>query len=1185
VRSPASVGSARISVVVPVHNVAPYLEACLESLAQQTVADLEIVMVDDGSTDDSPAIAERFVARDERFRLLRQENAGQGPARNAGLDRATGEFVAFVDGDDVVPRRAYEVLLGALERTGSDLACGGVRRLTSLGTTRAEFLGGAFERERLQTHITRFPALVVDRLACNKVIRRSFWDRHGLRFPEGVRNEDIWVMLPAHYLARSVDVVGETVYLWRRRESGDLSGSQRRVGVKALRDRVAAVDHVSRFLADRGLDEPKLAYDRSVVGNDLRYFLDILESGDDEFRALFFELANDFLDRADSRVLEQPLAIERLKWHLVRRRALPELLEVLGFQAEQLAETPPVRHRNAWYGDYPYRADRRLEIPAAVYRLDAELAPVVRLSDVRWEGETLRIEGYGYIEGIGAPRRQSQRVAVVARNAAGRTVELRAQPVHRPDVTAAATQELVSLDWSGFVATLDTRRLRARRRFRHLWRRGGWGKGAWTIGFVLRAGGVVREIRCPESAPLHPLWPVEHVIRGVSIRAGPSLGGELQVRAQRARSLVRSYTLEPELLSLAGDVGRVAGDELVVRVMRRDGGATLEYPADVDRTGERATFAARVPVGDLVQARDVADRAGYSESRDEGIVWDVHLVGEENRRRLATHEDAPESTVVAGSGEVAVQRGRFGHFRVAVRSVRPIVTDVEWSAAGVLGLQGDFPAPPGEYELVVHSRRVGDFLAVPVRHDARAGRFTAELEPGAVATPAGTVPLPAGDWELLVRRSGDPRSKAVNVLLGHELLDRLPLSATIGRKPFHLGVAGYDLPLLRVQRDLGSDEQGGFHQRLLRTDFYRGRRSGEVRDVVLYECFGGREYSDSPRAVHEELVRRAAALEHLWVVRDGACTVPDTAVAVPEGSKDYYRAYASARYVVSNDHWPRWAARRVEQTWLQTWHGPPLKRLGRDLARSPKAVREYRRTLLQPAENWHYLVSPAPFATPILRRAFSEGAQVLETGLPRTDVLLRPDRDRVAEDVRRRLALPAGKRTILYAPTFRDHLGAAGGYRHGPLLDLSALTTTLGDEYSVLFRRHRLMVGSSSPAAGGVLDVTAFPDATELLTAVDVLVTDYSSAIFDFAATGRPMVFFTPDLDVYRDEIRGFSIDFEADAPGPLLREAADVVAALRDTDTVTSQFTARYERFVTTYCSLNDGGASSRVVDRVFAW
>jgi CDP-glycerol glycerophosphotransferase len=91
--------------------------------------------------------------------------------------------------------------------------------------------------------------------------------------------------------------------------------------------------------------------------------------------------------------------------------------------------------------------------------------------------------------------------------------------------------------------------------------------------------------------------------------------------------------------------------------------------------------------------------------------------------------------------------------------------------------------------------------------------------------------------------------------------------------------------------------------------------------------------------------------------------------------------------------------------------------------------------------------------------------------------------------------------------------------------------------------------------------------------------------MFDFARTGRPMIFFTPDLEVYRDEIRGFSIDFEADAPGPLLRTTADVIDALRDPGAFAAAYRDRYEGFVASYCPLSDGGASSRVVEHLFSW
>jgi CDP-glycerol glycerophosphotransferase len=1169
----------RLSVVVPVHDVAPYLDECLESLARQTLDDLEVLMVDDGSTDESPEIAARFASRDGRFRLLRQENRGQGPARNTGLEQVAGTFVAFVDGDDVVPRRAYEALVGALERTRSDFSCGSVRRLTSLGTTRAEMLGDAFERERLETHVTRFPSLVVDRLACNKVFRRSFWERHHFRFPEGVRNEDIWVMLPAHFLARSVDVLRDTVYLWRRREGGDLSGSQRRSGLKALRDRVGAVDHVSRFVAGRGLDEAKLHYDRSVVANDLRYFLDIVDTGDDEFRELFLELANDFLDRADRRALDQPRAIERLKWELVRRRALPELVEVLGFQAERLAETPPLHQDGGWYGDYPHRTNPALALPPGVFRLEAELAPVARLTDLRWEGDLLRLEGYAYVEMIGAPEQGSQRLELVARSESGRRVPLPTETAFRPEVTAGSEQELVSLDWSAFVATLDPKRLRTARWRRGGRRRAGGAGGAWTIGAVLHAGGVERETWEITPAPLHALTPVHRSLGSTRAQAGPSGNGRLEVRLAGSRPAVRSCEVEAGVLRVAGELGRVEGGPPALSLKPRTGGPGLEYALDVDRAG----FAASIPVDDLLEELAAAEHVLHAGVRGEDVVWDAHLVAGSSRRRLALHEDAPGLLEAVGDHEVSVEPGQLRNLRIVVRGCRPVVDSAAWSPAGTLTLQGSFLGRAGEYELALWSRHGGVAAAVSFLHEGPGGRFGVELDPTRIESLAGRLPLAPGRWEVVARPlgSGGPGRQA---LLGGELFDRLPLAAAVGRRQFRLGVGGSGAALLEAERDLEPDERGGFQQRRLRGDGYRASRGEAIRDVVLYECFGGRESSDSPRAIHEELVRRGAPLEHLWVVRDGACVPPATAAAVADSSRAYYEAYARARYVVANDHWPRWASRRPEQTWLQTWHGPPLKRLGRDLARSPKAVREYRRTVLQPAENWHYLVSPAPFASPILRSAFSERAELLETGLPRTDVLLRPDRDTVAREVRQRLGLPEGTRTVLYAPTYRDHLATGGRYRHGPLLDVRALATALGEGHVVLFRRHRLMVGSHAAAADGVLDVTAYPDATELLLAADVLVTDYSSAVFDFASLGRPMLFFTPDLDLYRDEVRGFSIDFVADAPGPLLRKAGDVAEALADPDGLGSEFAGRRERFVSAYCPLADGGAAARVVDRLFS-
>jgi CDP-glycerol glycerophosphotransferase len=1192
--------SARVSVVVPVYNVAAYLETCLESLAQQTMADLEVVMVDDGSTDESPEIGRRFVARDARFRLVHQANAGLGAARNTGVENATGEFVAFVDSDDVVTRHAYELLLSSLDRSGSDFASGNVRRLTPYGTTKTAFQSRALARTQLRTHITRLPYLLVDRTAWNKLYRKSFWDQHGFRFPEGVYYEDIPVTLPAHYLAESIDILGETVYLWRLREGVDLSITQRRTESKALRDRVAAVDHVSRFLDAQKLRVSKAIYDRSVLGADLRFFLDVLPNADDEYRTLFVDLANEFIERADKWAIDQPLAIDRLKWQLVRRHALPELLEVLRFEEEELTGRPPIRAGRRWYGDYPYRNDERLGIPSNVYRLHEELGPVFRLNAMRWVGDTLRIEGYAYITMIGAPQRDSQTVELIARPSSWRRrrVRLRADPTFRPDVTVNAAQEYAGLDWSGFVATLEAS---------DLTRGGHAGESTWEIGAVIRAGGVVRSHRRPWPASLYPLPPAETTLDdGTQLRAALTSEGKLTVQVRSVPPVVRSYTLDEGVLQLEGDIGSGTTGDLELQLHRRIGAATLEYPTHVERSGRRRTFLARVPLEDLRHETDVSDDAPVVKQRADGVEWDIYLARDGRLKPLMLDETVPETTWTVNGREIALQGRQDGNLTVTERSVRPVITGCEWSSAGSLLVSGSFSAPSGEYELAVSARARGETYVFPLHYDAEAGRFTAEMTPGAVASIAGTHPLGAGAWQLSVGERGRVQEVAVGVVLDHALLAQLPMSAEIEHKRFHLGVSAEDTPVLAAERDLTDEERGGFAQRRLRTSFYESQRARTLSETVLYDCFDGREYSDSPRALHEELVRRDAPFDHLWVVRDRAFQVPDTAVPLRQGSRDYYEALGRARYVVTNDHWPRWFARRRGQTCVQTWHGVPLKRHGLALADWPMAVRQYRRVLSQRSENWEYVVSPGDFASPILEQAFPV-ENVVEAGMPRTDIFYRPDRDGRAAEVKRRLGL-GEERVVLYAPTYRDHLdyrigyrvvqprdaraygadlGYRDGYRIGPLLDIGALGSALSEDQILLVRKHP-RVSDPPPlgaAEGRVRDVSGFPDAVGLLLVADVLVTDYSSLMFDFACLGRPLVFFTPDLEDYRDRIRGFSIDFEAVAPGPLLRTTAEVAAALGDLDTVSAEYGKRYESFVASFCSLSDGRASSRVVERVFDW
>jgi len=254
-----------VSVVVPIFNVEPFLEECLISIGIQSHAELEVVLVEDGSTDNSVVIAERFVDEDERFVLHRYENAGLGAARNRGAAVATGDYLMFVDSDDVLPVDALAVMVKSLESTASDFATGRVVRFDSHAVWRSPLTGQSFDSFRPATHITERPDLVYDTTAWNKLFRRSFWDDHGFAFPEGVVYEDIALMASCHLSAAHVDVIPEVVYRWRSRDFGRPSITQDRFSVGALRDRLEALRQARCIVVERGDEELIRSFDKKVI--------------------------------------------------------------------------------------------------------------------------------------------------------------------------------------------------------------------------------------------------------------------------------------------------------------------------------------------------------------------------------------------------------------------------------------------------------------------------------------------------------------------------------------------------------------------------------------------------------------------------------------------------------------------------------------------------------------------------------------------------------------------------------------------------------------------------------------------------------------------------------------------------------------------------------------------------------
>ena len=345
---------------------------------------------------------------------------------------------------------------------------------------------------------------------------------------------------------------------------------------------------------------------------------------------------------------------------------------------------------------------------------------------------------------------------------------------------------------------------------------------------------------------------------------------------------------------------------------------------------------------------------------------------------------------------------------------------------------------------------------------------------------------------------------------------------------------------------------------------------------IVYDSFEGR-YSDNPRALYEWLRPRVPG-EHIWLTdpRHLASFPPGT-LTVPHDSTDAVVALESADLVIGNTHIDLDWDKRPETTYLQTWHGTPLKRIHHDVVfappgRLPRLDRDVAR--------WDYLLSPNAASTPRLRKAFNFPGEVLEYGYPRNDVLLPPRADLVRARVRASLGLTEGDTAVLYTPTWRDH--AYYDPTRPPVqlaLDVAPFLAKLGPGVKLLPRLHYLMTDRGMPLDHpDVIDVSYYPDVAELYLAADVMVTDYSSTMFDFAVTGKPLLFYTYDLDEDREHERGFYYDLEPIAPGPMISNSEDLVAALQDLPGVQRTYAGRYRRFQAMFCGLEDGRATKRL-------
>lgn len=364
--------------------------------------------------------------------------------------------------------------------------------------------------------------------------------------------------------------------------------------------------------------------------------------------------------------------------------------------------------------------------------------------------------------------------------------------------------------------------------------------------------------------------------------------------------------------------------------------------------------------------------------------------------------------------------------------------------------------------------------------------------------------------------------------------------------------------------------------------------------TIMYETRDGQSITDSPYAIFKFLMSQPGYEEyhHYWSIEADDEKIKNNIMEYKEcknvhfvirNSKDYLKWLTQAEVVITNATFQSYYLKQVGQTYINTWHGTPLKHMGFDipgnLSHSQNVLRNFLMT--------DYIISPNRHTTEIFKKSYKMDriytGHILESGYPRIDLTLNSTTSYVVEKLLRYgISVEERKKTLIYMPTWTgESIGAPQNDIQQIVEEINYLREFIGEEYNVLVKVHPFVYKfvCDNEELQDVL-IPTYLDANEILSIADILITDYSSVFFDFLVTQKPIIFYSWNKEIYEED-RGTYIPIE-ELPGPTAENIKEVIKFLKHSKEVLSDYQERYSKMRLEIAKYDDGKATERYVSRI---
>lgn len=1141
-----------ISVVVPVYNVEEYLIECLDSINNQTKDNLQVIIIDDGSPDRCGEMADAYCKTHPNFECHHIENGGLGHARNYALQFAKGKYIAYMDSDDIIAPDMYQTMFEAAERNNSDMTSCNVIRFNSKGIYSSKLHINALNPITQEvTHITKDHSLLFDTIACNKLIRVDFLKKHTIQFPENILYEDIPTTIPMHCLANNVSIVKTTAYYWRMRDGANTSITQNISNSKNLHDRITVMTMNNQFLKDHDID-PTLVRSKLIkdVEFDLNIFINNCKFVTDDVAYDVFQCINEYVAKfINDDIFSAVNLFVRQKYEYIKNNDLEGLRNLL-YQQSNYYNAPVTEKDGRFYIDC---SNDLFSVPDRDITEDIKKThPKQYINVFSANAKTAKLDAHLYIPRVNIASPEEQTIKAFLLN--DHTQKKLPLELVRLDYFDLTEKKGVVFDE---VSGKKTNYNYNGTGYKILFAPGETNVSDQNIGtnHIL----IEYENRVKKGAIIlgNTSAGQKEKINGTVILANNQKfvfavndREEVIVTVKKLSTHIQSIQANKEMLTVT------LADAVKSVYLEPSNGEKL-FATHLEQNSY--SFALSEILLDASYAFYCIDATGKP-----CALYNIDQKSIVKKTAFGTllispiKDNNPELVLTQFLGMVSsAKKQTHKHTLSITTNIYGKKCDMKGLEKVVLGFEDDITKQffvLGQTKGAINKGKISAVFDLNFSRRARTQNLHSCLE-----------------------------RLYVELIFKEKESLRLPLYA---KKKFNVKTLA-DCHWIRFfnhnknQAAINvwqiwpeAENTPAKRKALLEEKYTEYRKLPIKKNRIVFESMQGKEYNCNPQAIYEYIDRHYPEYECIWAFDDAHHPITGNAKRVRRGSLKYYYYLATTKYLVNNVNFPDEYVKREGQIEVQTMHGSPLKTFGLEIPGELPAQKD-RERFIKKSARWDYLVVQGTFTANKSLDCFGVKTEIMHTGYPRTDVLYAASSQKI-EAIKQKLNIPQDIKVVLYAPTWRIR------NVFDMQLDIEKFRQELGDDYVLLVKIHPFSAnGFTVPTDDKyVFDMKNYASIEDLYLITDIFITDYSSALFDFVLTGKPMIFYLYDIKEYTENLRGMYFDIEKEAPGPLAYDNDQLIHAIKNIDKAMDECSDRIKEFYNTYVNYECENSSQKVVE-----